>query len=215
MCEADSISWINQSKKLLRQYNLPSIFALLNSTPSKAEWKTTVKKAVMEFWEKELKEAAQNKSSLQYLNLNKCSLRKVHPVWGSNLTDPLAIQRATVKAQLLVMRYPLTAYSVSGKRKSLLCPLCHQEPETVPHFLLFCPSLSPSRQPWITPILDHLRKLQLCLTSLVSFILDPPTTNPQVAMELENITRNYCYRLHRQRQYLLDEKRQEKVPHYH
>jgi len=204
MCEPDEKSWVNQAKKTLRLYNLPSIFTLLECTPSKSQWKTTVKKAVLAVWEKNLKEEAEEKTSLRYLNLSKCSLTRPHPAWGTNLTDPRAIVRATVKIQLLTLRYPLTAYSVSGKKKSLLCPLCSEEPETAEHFVTQCPALSSCRQPLLAQILGHLRRHKRCLTSLTSFVLDPPEEDHYQAAELEALTRNYCFRLHKRRQCILD-----------
>ncbi len=76
-----SHSWVVMAKSLLSYYNLPSAYQLLENPPSKLEWKHLVRTAVMAWWELiYLKEDAKQKTTLCYLNLNKCNLRAPHPV---------------------------------------------------------------------------------------------------------------------------------------
>ena len=64
-----------------------------------------VKQAVTGEWTQRLQEDAAEMSSLQFLNISCCEIGHVHPVWED--LDTITIDKATVKAQLLVGRYPL------------------------------------------------------------------------------------------------------------
>jgi len=91
-------------------------------------------------------------SSLKYLNLESCSPGNLHDVWLHN-SDSLDAHRATVKARLLVKRYPLGASSYAGKKKQDRCELCHEKEETTEHLLVECKSLEKKRR-------SHIKKLR-------------------------------------------------------
>lgn len=203
MCSTNEKSWVMYAKNLLRKYDLPSIFELIQHTPSKEQWKRTVKKSVTSQWEDELREEAKGKTSLKLLDTERCSITRTHQAWGMQLTDPVAIQKATIKIRLLIQQYPLTAYSVAGKKKSPLCPMCEEESETTDHFLLRCRQLHQTRLPLLRRILSHLRTHRACISTIVTFILDPPSSDPSTARDLDAITRDLCYRLHQKRKQIL------------
>jgi hypothetical protein len=125
---ATSSSWVNMSKTLLEKYNLPPISSLIAEVPRKKPWTSDVKKAVYSEWDKQLRETAVTKSTLTLLS-KRCTITAIHPVW-EHVTSQLDIRKATVKSQLLIQRYPLSTSHTAGKKKSSLCPLCKDEPET-------------------------------------------------------------------------------------
>ena len=120
--------WDRGIKKLLGIYDLPSTYTLLENTPKKRQWKKTLNEAVWSHWQKELKD--------EFPNTDACQTGKLHPLWR-NTTSQLDILKATVKAQLLVKRYPLSTSRTAGKKWSNICKLCETEPETMAHFLLW------------------------------------------------------------------------------
>ena len=69
-------------------------------------------------------------STLTHVNLGKCDTRTIHTVW-QNLPSQLAVRKATVKALLMVKRYPLaTCHTASQKEKKKIARLhltsiCH------------------------------------------------------------------------------------------
>ena len=113
--QPESSSWINLIKTVLRKYSLPTPYQIIQTPPKKQAWKRTVKKAVINYHTVALQKDAAGKTSLQYLNITACSLETVHLTW-KNLSSPLDIQKATVKAQLLVKRYPLATSPTAGAR---------------------------------------------------------------------------------------------------
>jgi hypothetical protein len=55
-----------------------------------------VKEAVHAHWNEKLRQAADGKTFLQFLNIDNCSLGKLHMVW-EDLEDQLSIRMVTVK----------------------------------------------------------------------------------------------------------------------
>ena len=200
---SSSHSWTIHVRKILHMYNLPLALQLAEHPPAKASWKVTVKRATSTYWEEKLKQDAAKMKSLRHLNLNSCWLGYSHPVWHTG-HDPMQTTMATVKATLLVDRYPLSGLKCAGKNRLPCCPHCSLAPETLTHFLLHCPLYDSLRE-------THLRRLQLqashCnLANLspeeaTSIILDPShiARDDDEALALEETTRRYCFALHSRR----------------
>ena len=199
----DSASWTTHVRKLLNKYNLPQPSELLSCPPSKKNWKDTIKSAVNKKWTEQLCKEAEDKSTLKYLNLSGCQVDRMHPIW-SDLKCPLDIEQATVKALLLVQRYPLTTSPVTGTRACAMCPLCQEEPETLMHFLLHCTALQQVRTKYLQQVLNTCRqhKVSVDPESLIRIILDSthlPTYNPYH----EKTCRQFIFKIHSIRSVIL------------
>ena len=199
-----SNSWTTQVKLLLHKYRLPSAYQLADFTPKKDRWKKMVKNAVTQHWIHEMKQAAEQKSTLKYLHLPHCERGEVHPVWRY-AEDPDHAHMATVKAKLLVGRYPLAANWCAGKKKSDVCPLCHGPPESTTHFLAECAKLEKKRRPYIRKIERELNELGYEIPEnseeMARTILEPP----EDSRRLQEVTRRLCYSLHNERETMLNE----------
>ena len=203
MKDSGSSSWAVYIKRLLQKYHLPSIASLLEHPPKKDTWKKMVKEEVNKTWTKQLQEESKAKSSLQYLKIEACSTSKIHIVW-QDLQSPLDVRKATVKAQLLVQRYPLATNRTAGAKRAEICPLCTEEPETVTHFLLQCKALQPERTPYLRRVLTTCREKKISIhpESLTMLILD---TNhlPTPDKYHEKTCRNMIFKMHSKRAILL------------
>ncbi len=198
-----SSSWVIMVKSLLRRYELPSAFSILSNVPSKPKWKTMVKESVHHHWSKLMKDEAEGKSSLEYMNINLCEPGKLHPVWR-NVSSQLDILKSTVKAQLLVKRYPLTTSPTSGAKKSDVCPLCGDEPETTAHFLLHCRKLQSIRDHYLPHVMETIRNCRLSIDTetVVRVILDSSHIEANVPRH-EQLCRNFVFKLHHKRTIML------------
>ena len=198
-----SASWTTYIRQLLIRYQLPNLSLLIESIPEKKRWNQMVKVAVNHVWTEKLIEEAKEMSSLCYLKVDECSSDNMHPTWH-NLQSPLDIRKATVKAQLLVRRYPLTTCPTAGAKRSDSCPLCKSEPETTPHFLLQCHTLQKQRKPYLTRIMITCRQQGVSVDTeeLTKVILD---TNhlPVPDRSHEETCRNMIFKLHSERAKLL------------
>ena len=194
----ESSSWVTHVKRTLREYQLPTIYDLIESTPTKASWKHRVERAVHAHWTEKLQDAAQEYSSLEFLNLSLCSTSQLHPVW-QDLESPLDIRRATVQAKLLTKRYPLATSHTAGKRKVETCPLCKEEDETTSHFILYCPQLHNTRIQYLQKVLSHCRDCDLSVEpeALLRYILD--TNNMSDDPDYRSLCRNFLYKMHDER----------------
>jgi hypothetical protein len=194
-----SRNWTSHVTRLLKKYDLPTAYQVSSNPPTKQHWKRTVKSAVYGTWDKDLREEASSKSTMQYLDLDHCRIGRLHPVW-KELSSPLDIQKATVKAQLLVKRYPLATSPTSGARRLMICPLCGEEDETTEHFVLTCQTLRDVRTPYLLHILEtcRSRSISVDLISLTSMIMDSSKLSNH-----ELHTRNFLFKLHITRSKLL------------
>ena len=119
-----------------------------------------VKAAVFKKWAKKLQKAAEKMSTMEFLNLQDCSLGQLYSVW-QGLHNPLSILKATASAQLLIKRYPLLKALTTGSNKNYLYPIYKQDPETTTHFFIHCRALAETRQPYINKILDGCHSLMV------------------------------------------------------
>ena len=193
-----SNSWVTQVRELLHLYKLPSAYDLMEAIPTKYRWKKMVKSNINAHWLKTLKEEADCKKTLCYINQNSCKIGQVHPIWQCG-PDPIQTTMATTKARLLVQRYALAGTHCAGKNRKEHCPLCQGPPETLLHFIIECPYLEDCRQPYLKKIKQTMPTTEENPPSneeLLQTILDPsaiPNSN------LEEITRRMCFSLHNKR----------------
>ena len=217
MKDMSSKSWLTLVRELLQQYSLPSAFLLLEHPLKKERWKNMLKSAINQFWEKELRRKAAEKSTLKLLNAEACAIGKIHPIWSCH-SDPIEVGKACTKARMLVQRYGLYGNHSAGLKKSPKCPLCEGPEETMVHFILTCPALTTTRQPHLTKlcsILDDFFFLPADDDDLVKVILDSSTISwapEQDRHAIEFISRDLCYKLHEERSILIDSNRIAKRP---
>ena len=132
-----------------------------------------------------------------------CSLDCAHPVWN-NIENPLDVMKATVKAKLLIQRYPLASSPTAGQHRSDTCMLCKTEAETTSHFLLHCPALKKERNTYLPRILNTCRDqlIPVDVEMVTRVILDSTYLNkPDSSHEIT--CRNLVYKLHSKRSVLL------------
>ena len=91
MKDNSSSSWTSHVMSLLCEHNLPSASILMEDTPEKKKWKEVVNEAVYNKWTQRLKDDAEEKSTLRYLNIQACSTNTLHPVW-QDLPCPLSVK---------------------------------------------------------------------------------------------------------------------------
>ena len=153
-----------------------------------------------------------------------------HILWKSTSSDPRDIRRASIKAKILVGIYILQYNRASFNQTSdATCPLCQQEKEDIPHFLLTCPALVAQRDPLLHQILysiplvysNHPAACRWPRDLLTQLLLDPSHERIQSNIDLESkivytierLSRQLCYALHVRRTVLLDEKGRRKKKH--
>ena len=133
----NSHSWASHIKQLLHDYGLPSAGDVLARPRKKVRWKKMVKVAAFKKRTEKLRDAAEEMSTMEFLNLQACSLGQLHPI-RQVLHNPLSILKATARAQLFIKLYPLSTSHTSGSNKKDICPFSKQQPETTTHFLIHC-----------------------------------------------------------------------------
>ena len=212
-----SKSWVVHMKTVLWEYTLPSIPDLLDFIEPKVQWKTTVKREVVQKAAEEIEEEAKSKSTLNYLNpqfqLNKC-----HNVI-KYIRSPREVKRACIKAHMLTGTYMLEATRCTyGQVAKDTCQLCGEGAENLVHCLLQCSATIDVRNEYMPRVLAsvpcvsrNLPTVLNCPKLLTQMIMDG--THPliaelqvlPVACEeiLERVTRSFCFAIHMRRSTLL------------
>ena len=92
---------------ILDMYQLPSIQQLLESPPTKYQWKKLANQAVNSFWTIRLQQDLLQKSSLGLCNIQHLEIRRFHIVWSSVQPSTFDVKKAIVKARMLTGVYIL------------------------------------------------------------------------------------------------------------
>ena len=218
-CSKDtSKSWFFHIRSLCFQYGLPHPLLLLESGPSKESSKKTIKSRVVDFWEKKLRQKADNLPSLSYFKPDYMSLTQAHPLWSTCKDNSFEVAKAIIQAKLLSGRYKtdkLLSHFSRGLDGS--CTICQDNcPGTVEHLLVECASLSECRDRQFSAlanrddISDTTKKLvsdifrrpssefvQLLLDcSVLPEVISANRYNTNTLPELFKFTRTWCYNMH-------------------
>ena len=220
-------SWFHQIRNLCLQYDLPHPSVLLSSQLTKQTYKNLVKKHVINYWELKLRYESSKLSSLEFFHPQYFSLASPHPIWTTTGHSPTKVSMATVQAQMLSGRYRTEAlcsnWSKNTSGHCLLSPSC-QIVEDITHILKCCKALSPTREKLIsftasycddnpdakdivnlycTPAHPQFCQFLLDCSTLPEVIRSVQQNGSTVLSHLFNITRIWCYSIHRERLKLL------------
>ena len=219
-------SWFTNIRKRCLQYDLPHPLSFLESPPSKYHFKKLIKSKVVQYWERKLREEASLMSSLVHFKPELLSLTRPHPVWWTAGSNPYEVSKAIVQCRMLSGRYrtqKLSSHWSEYGDSSCPSPFCTQVVESLEHILLHCPSYALARANIQTKVelIQHTAVASLVTASLsrppeylLQFLLDASVlqeTRSLVQLHGENtlfiifnITRTWCYSVHRDRLKLLE-----------
>ena len=216
-------SWFHQIREWCLLYGLPHPSLLFAQPPAKNIFKTTVKKHVISYWEKMLRNEASKLKSLIMFKPEYMSLLTPHLIWRTAGHSPFKVAMANVQALLISGRYrcgALTRHWTGGDGSD-----CRGILEDIPHIIQWCPALknvrlglqeSTFKYSSTLPLeLMHLLRTK-CVpssTSFVSFILDCSSDPDAILLSqklgedifehLFTCTRTWAYIIHRERLKLL------------
>ena len=222
---SSAIPWFIQMRHLCLQYNLPDPSSILATPPSKAEWKSKIKKKVEEFWRAKILAHADALPSLSHLRATHMSLTSPSPLLTSCGSSAFEVKKMTVQIRMLSGRYRTCYFRrhwSGDSTGSCRVPGCKQDtPGTLEHLATGqCKGLSQATAKatahWVKFASSHPHFLPLLLSyangnpsDFLSFLLDPSTRAPvisfaqshgrQVIDDLCKLTRTWLYIHHRAR----------------
>ena len=160
-----------------------------------------------------------NKQSLRYINPNILEVGKAHPVYRFVRPNTFDVQKAEIKARILMGTYILQPNRAKFNQFEVdpTCRLCDEEPETREHFVAVCSALDDCRKKYneglvctINMSIDQVKTLgndkytQLvldCTHPSVNIYTDNPNFNIE---EHEMQTRQLLHKLHFKRLRILE-----------
>ena len=224
-----SKSWFVGIRDLCLQYRLPHPLELLQSPPSKDQYKNMVKKRIISYWEIKLREDAASLESLVYFHPQYMSLTCPHPVWTTAGSNPYQVVMSTIQASMMTGRYrteALRSHWSPGNSGYCQAPSCRELycHEDLQHILAVCGSLEPTRirladfttkycqnypeiqlitQEYCNPTHANFCQFLVDCSALPTIILAQQRLGPSVHHHLFRITRTWCYCLHKARLQIL------------
>ena len=168
------------------------------------------------YWTQSLTREAQTKSTLDNCNLSSMAVRSTYIVWEAAANNVHDVRRTIPKVRMLTGVYMLqtTKAKFNQYKVDPTCPLCRLEPEDLCHMLLRCPALADTREAPLSDIRGLITRLfgsrvwsSWSRSTLVSVLIDCNNLKPlmqlgvdyDVLLQLEALSRRYCYRLHSKR----------------
>ena len=124
MKEPHQKSLFNFIKDSLELYELPSIFYLLNTPPSKEKWKGMLNHKIHEKVESLWQADINSKSSTKHINSKALIVGKCHHIWSTVRNNIHDNRRAQFKCKLLTGTYILQANRVRCFNQEILNTSC-------------------------------------------------------------------------------------------
>ena len=144
-------SWFIQIRTLCLMYGLPHPLNFLQNAVTKTNFKKQIKKHVIDYWEKILRQEASILPSLQFFHPEFMSLTSPHSILTTAGSSPYRVNMSTVQCHMISGRFRTEAlcshWSLSNS-KECTAPSCQgfDITEDLSHILAYCSSLTPTRQ---------------------------------------------------------------------
>ena len=219
-------SWFLTIRDICKKYGLPDPLLVLQSPPTKSQWKARCKSKVIDFFEKKLRAEAEILPSLEYFKPRFMSLSKPHPLW-THAGSPFEVRKAVIAARMLSGRYRTDLLSKHWVRDNPdgLCrlPGCSNQEGNLHHILLSCPSLADSRagmiRMWSNFMVSNPNLLSIVKEYTITkdelfmqFLLDPSClplvistskNDPNILKNCLFLSRTWCFSAHLARSKLM------------
>ncbi|CAC5367785.1 unnamed protein product [Mytilus coruscus] len=197
-------------------YNLPFFLELFEKKYTKIEWKRLTKSATNEHWTNKLRLECEEKSTLQNLAISNLGIGVTHPVWATVSSSVSDIRKAITKSRMLTGIYLLQAHRHRFNQAEVdpICPNCRTETEDLCHVLTICLLYMNIRIALYTPIKnfmlsiisetkwtthfsnrDAICTLKVDCQNITNLGIIP--NNPEILGKIENMSRIYCYEIHK------------------
>ena len=218
-----SKSWFHRIRELCLLYQLPHPSELMENPAPKDAFKTLVKKRVVDHWENKLRIDAAKLKSLEHFHPQFMSLSSPHPIWVTAASSPTKVVMASIQSLLISGRYRTQSLcSHWSENNSGICKLSEtcQIEEDITHFIQHCSALNNTREKLLNFTQSYLKSYPL-VTAIVELYCTPESrlfpqfiidcsvlpevitavqiNGKDILTHLYNITRIWCYSLHRDR----------------
>jgi hypothetical protein len=116
------ITFVNRLKAVLHKYGLPKPDELIETVPTKQQWKITVKDAIQKYWEEKWEKEKSEKSTMKFLDIKKKPIGNPHQIWNLAPKTTLEVRKAEVKAKLITRTYNRTRQNLQKTRRMRYVP---------------------------------------------------------------------------------------------
>ena len=204
----ESNSWFTAVCKLFFRYDLLDCWNVVDTPPSKLQWKSLVHMHANAYWVDRIKATSLLYSSLEYLTADDSYPGNKHCLLqhsGIARNIPCIHDKLKLVTGTYILQVNRSAFN--QKEIDPTCPMCMEESKTVEHFLVKCSALAGVRQPIMdsivrcvegfmqTPIeTEFLVKVLLNSAGVFSDLKDSRVKN--AIKDIKKLSKRLCYVLH-------------------
>ena len=194
MASSSSLTWSAHLRNICIKYSLPDPLQLLSSGTvwKKIDWSTLIKTKITVYYEKELRQLAQNNSKMEYLNVQVQGLSGLpHPALRNILTTR-DVLRLRQHIKFLSGDYLTADRLFRDNGTSPRCKLCPAPFETTQHVLTQCRATEDTHSRMLPELLNIVASVDPSCE-----ILDPKMQpwHLRVAQNCKNVTWIYSLNL--------------------
>ena len=223
MADNKSTTWSAHLRMICMMYDLPDpLKIMMDTTPSRSEWKSLTTTKITVFHEQKLRNLAQNNSKMEFLNVGLLGLSgKPHPII-CGVRDSRDIPKLRIHLKFLTGDIVTGAGLAKDRGLDPKCRICLAPTENMVHILTQCRALADIKERLHADLLniivdiDDQNKMLTQTTpneTLAQFILDPTSMNlangyristlhPRL-QDLLKISRDWCFATNSRRTSLL------------
>ena len=173
--------WSGLTRETAAKYSLPDPAQYMEHPWRTDRWRAYCRDTIANHWDTKLKEQAELKSSLRFLDTDLLSIMKPAKIWSmAGLDSEEAKKTAVLNWMILGVYKTREALNKMKIIKSDLCAACSMNvPGSLPHYILYCPFVEDIRQLFFPMFLlnnPSLASLMDDETSIIISILDPESS---------------------------------------
>ena len=209
--------WSSLVRNTCLKYGLPDPLDYFQHPWRPDRWRALCKQTVQTYWEDELLQIVKNSDTLKYVDTEYACLTIPMRVWQMAGLCSDSVRQATVQHWMMVGVYFTRIFLHKIKKiKSPQCLVCEQKNEDLNHLLLHCSYYDEIREKYLPKYFTENSNIGDILTNeelIIQMILDPVSSKlPETLIKnwvsvktAYNISRQFCYSIHRKREKLYSE----------
>ena len=219
----DFPGWSGLVRRTASKYGLPDPLQYLLYPWRPERWSRHCKEVIFDFWDKKLKEAANEQQSegmsLELFVTANLNIREPHRLWVAAGRTSSEVTKASVVNWMLMgvflTRQKLYKYKKVNSPICIYCDPSNEKEEDLYHLLLFCTAFNEIRIPYLKKLQtenEHLSKYNNNLKIMTISILDPESSflpeeisnNWKNLEETYKLSRNYVFNIFKKRKTLTE-----------
>ena len=207
---SDFGGWSGLVRQIASKYSLPDPLDYMKSPWRPDRWRSHCQERISAHWDTKLKQEAETKLSLIFLDISSLSVTKPAKIWSMAGLEATETKKACIVNWMTLGVYKTRENLHKMKKvKSKMCTACPSNAiGSLEHYILYCEFVKEIRDKFLPKFLLSNQKITSLLgneTALMISILDPESSllpddiryNWESSKQIYSLSRDYVYNVHR------------------